>query len=151
LESLELEGSGSLVLTDWSADSPSAATMSILVTESAVPGAYDLVANDGMQEVQGFVVYGVTAPSVAVADSGITAGDSVFVPLVSSGLVFDEETVTLEGDDEIDIVGWTYIDANCVVAELAVSDGAFYGSHMLTLGNGSAEMPVVVLIEESIL
>ena len=150
LEALTLAGEESLSLGEWEAADATSGTASIVVSAGAESGAYAMTADDGLREVGGLVAYGTPAAPVSVGDAGFVGGDHGFVPLVSTGMLFAEDTVDLLGDEVVQVVGWTYVDERCVVAEVEIAPTASAGTHELTLGNGSASLPAMLFVHEPV-
>jgi hypothetical protein len=151
LDALSLNGEGSVSLAAWEATSPDSGSLTIVVADGAIAGAYELIADDGDREIIGLLAYGSPSAGVSAADTGLLAGDQGFVPLVSTGMLLVEDTVEITGDGSVAVVDWTFIDSRCVVVEIETLESATVGTHALTVSNGTDDLQAHLYVHEPIL
>ena len=153
LESLTLETNDQLSLASWQADSATAGLASFVVGAAAQTGGYELTAREGGRDIVG--VLGLSGPLTDVFEARheVAAGDHLYIPLVIESGALNAADAVIYGDDDIEIINLIYVDENCVVAEVAVSPGAYAGDtgtlHTLKMKNDDDEYTVYFELVES--
>jgi hypothetical protein len=136
---------------DWQRERENEGRIYIDISEEAAEGGYNLMAKSNIKQefASALAVSDWFSMNAYVAKRTIADGDRVYLPVTVQGGDLAENSVSIETDDDVEILDQFYIDRFSVVLDVAVAKNAFPSTREITVSGEKYNYLVLLQISES--